>query len=355
MPYLNHAGTSWPKPHAVHAVVAQAQQATPDRWSTLFEASHHAIAASFGVPPESLLITPGCTSAIAVAMADVPLTPTHRVVTSGMEHHALTRPLHEWTRRGVSVVEVPRSGHGPFDVDAYQHILARGGVGLVAVSMASNVTGELLPWEDIVAIAHEHGARVLLDGAQVAGWWTDLGSLPVDLFAFAGHKGPQAPYGVGGLYVRPGLILETLGATCDGAVCRTGPGYCDTGSVNLPAMCGLAAGLQYMADHAPLASARSLETLLRTQLAAMPGVHVVGSGPRMPTCSVVVEGRASVDVAQALAAHDVWVRGGTQCAPATHRTLGTHEAGTVRFSVGPGTTADDIDATVHAMRAVLAG
>jgi selenocysteine lyase/cysteine desulfurase len=351
--YLNHAGTSWPKPPAVHAAVIHATRAGPEQWGGLFQDAHERVAAHFGVAAQDLLLTPGCTSALSVAVADVPIGLGQRVVTSGMEHHALMRPL---LKRGVPVDTVGRSEEGPFDLDALQRALDEGGVQLVAVSMASNVTGELLPIEQIVDLAHQHDALCLVDGAQVAGWMPlALQALQVDLFAFAGHKGPQAPTGIGGLYVRPGVHLDTPAAVCEGGVCRTGPGYCDTGSVDLPALCGLAAGLDWMAARAPLDSARACALRFEELVVSLPGLQVVGgTGPRMPTCSVVVPGHDPVALAVKLARFGVITRGGTQCAPATHATLGTGSAGTLRVSFGPQSTLGDAERAAQAVAAIVA-
>ncbi len=354
MLYLNHAGTSWPKPPSVAVAADEALAASPDTWGQRFQSAHQAVAGHFGVEPEALLITPSCTQALAVAVADVPWQPGDRALTSGMEHHGLRRPLAKL--QGVAVEVVARSERGPLDLGAMERALAAGGVRLVAMSVASNVTGELLPYADIVALAHAHGALCLLDGAQAAGWLDlDLDALQVDLFAFAGHKGPQGPPGVGGLYVRPGLMLSSPPAACEGEVCRPGPGYCDTGSVSLPGLCGLAEGLAWMAQERPLPRVRQIEASFRAQAAALPGVSVVGGdGPRMPTCSLVVDGRRPVDLATALAERGVVVRGGTQCAPAAHDTLGTGSQGTLRFSFGPGHTLDDAEVAAEALRQVVA-
>ena len=351
--YLNHAGTSWPKPRPVRRAFAEAMDAPPERWSDDFVRAHRAVAEAFDVDPDALLPTPGATSALAVAVADLPWSEGDRVLTSSMEHHALVRPLQKLRQRGVQVVEIPR-GDGPLDLGVLEHELRQGSVRLVATSMAANVTGEILPFREIIALSHAHGARCLLDGAQAAGWLPlSLSELEVDLFAFAGHKGPQAPYGVGGLYVRPGLILDSPGATCDGERCSTGPGYCDTGSVDRPALVALAAGLTWMSEQAPLERVRQLEEAFREEVQRLPGVRILGGGPRTPVCSLVVEGRSPVALARALAEQGVTVRGGTQCAPRAHRTLGTGEAGTLRFSFGPQSGLQDAPRAVEALAAVL--
>jgi selenocysteine lyase/cysteine desulfurase len=240
------------------------------------------------------------------------------------------------------------------DLDAVARELRRGDVQLVAMSMASNVTGDLAPYEALLSLAHDHGALCLLDGAQVAGWIPlDLAALDVDLFAFAGHKGPQAPWGIGGLYVRPGVLLDTPGASCDGAVCRTGPGYCDTGSVNLPALVGLAAGLRWMAQRAPWSEAQRVMGTFREAVAEVPGVRCFGDGRGMPTCSLTVDGWSAAEVGARLRDRGFVVSAGTQCAPRAHATLGTGDAGTVRISAGPATTEDEVLAAGAALAEIV--
>jgi len=339
MRYHNHAGTSWPKPLAVLAAAERAASADPGAWGGLFEEAHRAVAEAFSVSPDDLLITPGCTQALAVAVADVPWQPGDRAISTQMEHHALARPLAKLV--GVEVAHVGRGEAGPLDLDAVERELARGGVRLLAASMASNVTGELLPWEALVTLAHRYGALCLLDGAQVAGWLSlDLPALGVDLFAFAGHKGPQGPSGVGGLYVRPGTAMDS-------------PGYCDTGSVNLPALCGLAAGLAWMRREQPLARALSCVSLLREGLTGLAGVRLLGEPPGVPTCSLTVDGLSPQALTDGLRALGIVASAGRQCAPLAHGALGTAPDGALRISFGPSHAPADARAVLDALLSLL--
>ena len=334
MQYHNHAGTSWPKPVSVLQAAERATMASPAEWSGLFDAAHQSVARAFGVAPERMLITPSCTQALSVAVADLPWVEGDRILSSQMEHHALVRPLAKL--QGVRTLHLPRGQAGPIDLNRVEHELKAGGVRLVAMSMASNVTGELLPWRELVALSHQHGALCLLDGAQVAGWHPlDLQSMGVDLFAFAGHKGPQGPSGVGGLYVREGLVMDTPGARCGLDSCESGPSYCDTGSVNLPALCGLAAGMDWMARERPLSRVLPALLELREGLQRTPGIRVLGAAPGVPTTSVLVQGFTAAEAASKLRSAGIVASGGIQCAPVAHEALGTDPDGTLRLSMGP--------------------
>ena len=106
--YLNHAGTSWPKPQVVSDAVRDAMSIAPAEWPQRFDEAHQAIAEFFGVSRrEQILITPGCTSALAVGIGDALIPSGKRVLTSRWEHHALHRPLLKLASTGVRVEHIP--------------------------------------------------------------------------------------------------------------------------------------------------------------------------------------------------------------------------------------------------------
>jgi selenocysteine lyase/cysteine desulfurase len=363
MTYLNHAGTSWPKPEPVRTAVARALEASPASWPEDFDAGHARIAGALGIPdPQRLLLTPGCTSALALAVADLPWAPGDRVLISALEHHALARPTQLLEARGVERGVVPRAADGPLDLERLRDELRRGRVRLVAMTAACNVTGELLPVREVIALAHEHDALCLVDAAQVAGWYDlDLACMEVDLFAFAAHKGLQAPWGLGGLYVAPRVSLASPSAACElpaaGAqpACSTMPGYCDAGSVDRIALAGLVAALDWLAaperaDH--LTRARARVERLTSALEERAGVRLHGArspDSRLPTIAFSVEGRATADVAGQLAREGLVVGAGLQCAPLAHEALGTAPSGVVRLSAGPTTGDEDVEAALSAL------
>ena len=363
MVYLNQAGTSWPKPDVVREAAEAALAAPPDAWREAFHAAHRAVAAHFGVEdPGRLLLTPGCTSALSVAIADHPWQAGDRIVLSHLEHHALHRPATLLEAQGVELVLVPRAADGPLDLDALERTLEAGRVRLVAMTAACNVTGELLPVEEIVRLAHAHGALCLVDGAQVCGWMAlDLPALGIDLFAFAAHKGLHAPWGLGGLYVAPHVQTRTPAAACEvpaageAATCATMPGFCDVGSVDLVALAGLHAALGWLAEPAQadrLARARAQVERIADALEALDGVTLLGARAperRLPTLAFTVRGRSSGEVAAALRQAGVVVGSGLQCAPLAHEALGTAPDGAVRISAGPFVRDDDVERACAAL------
>ena len=359
MVYLNHAGTSWPFPSPVAAAVQAALTSPPEAWPSDFDAQHASIARALGLSRERLLLTPGCTSALATALADLPLPEGAGIVTSAFEHHALVRPVTAAVARGAVRHVVPPAGRDPFDLAAFETLLRQEPIGLVAVSGASNVTGALLPIPAIGTLCREHGVPFLLDAAQLAGW-VPL-TPPFDMVAFAGHKGPQAPHGIGGLWVHEDLALTVPGAVCaippegDSTPCAPMPTYCDVGSVDRLALAGLAAGLAHL-ETLPDRLSRAREGITRLQrVAEQHGATVLGPPgalARVPTLALTHPARSPAELARTLRAHGVIASGGQQCAPEAHRTLGT-EDGVLRLSVGIATTDADLEHAEEALRRAL--
>ena len=358
--YLNHAGTSWPKPESVLQAVADATQAPPDQWSRQFHESFECVAAFFHIDPARLVLTPSCTAALNLALTDQNWQPGDQIITSCFEHHALYRNLIKLRERGVETVQIPATNGALVDLDRLEQELQNRHTKLVAMTAACNVTGALLPFESIVDLAHQHDAKVLIDGAQVAGWLDlNLLDLEFDFFTFAGHKGPQAPWGIGGLYVAENSIMKCPTATCEiGSEKRSTfdskPGYCDAGSVDLVALAGLAAGCRWLSSATRqnrLSEARNqtaeLANLLRER-SDLKLLHDFEMNQKMPTIAVSC-GADNLEMAQRLKDDGIIASVGFQCAPQAHDHLGTSEHGVLRFSFGPSGGTHDLGRVVQVL------
>lgn len=363
--YLNHAGTSWPKPKSVWEAAASVMHLDPASWPTMFQSAHQTVADFFHVDRSRLLLTPSCTAALNIAVMDHLWQRGDRVVTSNYEHHALHRNLVKLSEVGVEVATLPRGNNALIDLEALQAELKMGRVRLLALTAACNVTGQLLPISEAIELAHEFGALVLIDGAQIAGWWDlDVTQLGADLFTFAGHKGPQAPWGIGGLFVSPDVSMNCPAAACERpesgkpTQCAVMPGYCDAGSVNLAALAGLSAGCRWLSEPEQqdrLQDARYLTGVFAEAVRHFPGVVLHDDVPieeKVPTVAITIDNELSVDVAAKLREHGLITSGGFQCAPRAHHALDTDRTGAIRFSFGPQNQGCEVEQALELLRLI---
>ncbi|MET0386799.1 MAG: aminotransferase class V-fold PLP-dependent enzyme [Polyangiales bacterium] len=363
--YANNAGTSWPKAPGVIEAASSALAGPPEASRHVLSEVRTELGRAFGIDqPERLLLTGSCTAALALAIGDLPLQAGDVVLTSALEHHALLRPLQQLALTRELVLEVSPYAPGvPFDLDFARRVLRAGRVRLVAVSGASNVTGELLPIAALGQLAREHGVPLLLDAAQTAGVIPiDLRTWPVDLFVFAGHKGPLAPHGIGGLWAAPHVTFQSPAAVCEvgprGAApaprCASFPGDCDVGSANLAAAAGLASALRWhrAQTHDVYANARRSALRLRDALRALPGCRVFGGDGDAHTAAVafLLDGLPLAEAEAYFADRGISLRAGQHCAPSALQAIGAPE-GTLRVSFGPFNDDSDVDAIIAAVTA----
>lgn len=365
MIYLNNAGTTWPKPEAVTEAIARFNELPPDQWLAVFEEGTQTVTNFFGISnPARFLFTQSCTQALTTAFSDFAWQPGDRLIMSTMEHHALSRWFYKLQQeRGVEGVIIPRGEDSPFDLELFESEL-RKGARMVAISMASNVSGEILPFEDIVRLSKQYGAFCLLDGAQTAGIIPiDIADLDPDIFVFAGHKGPYGTQGIGGLY-----ISERVPMTCPSAACEITPGskklsvfptYCDVGSAPMMTIAGLDAGVKWLQKKGwdeLEAHRKSLTKMMRSWLDEMDGIEIVGSkthGRYTGAVSIQSHDIPLQQVKERLKEHDIIGSLGFQCAPLAHEALGTSETGTFRLSVGPLNTEEEIEVLLHGIRRII--
>lgn len=377
--YLDHGATSWPKPPEVVEAVVSAMVdhgANPGRGaygmalaaSRLVFESRAALATLLGVrDARDLSLVSGCTEACNLMLKGL-LAPGDRVVVSSMEHNAITRPLHMLASTGLVVEVVQADTAGVIDAGDMERAVRAAPTRAVICQHASNVTGAIQPIADIADIAHEHGALMLVDGAQGVGHLAvDLTTLDVDAYAASGHKGLLGPQGVGLLYLRPGLEVAELmqggtggGSSEDEAQPTGRPERYEAGTPNTPGIAGLGAAARLLTEHGDLwrAEEQLLFRELKEGLAAIPGVRIVGPAleePSVPTLSLLADRMDPDRIAFLLdRRYGVAVRSGLHCAPWAHRTLGTIDTGTVRFGIGHGNTGDDIRAAITAVAELLA-
>jgi selenocysteine lyase/cysteine desulfurase len=311
-----------------------------------------------------VIFTRNTTDALNLLASAVP----GRVVHLDIEHHANLLPWLEMVGTGSTAV---RAGATFAEtLEALERELGRAPAALLAITGASNVTGECPPLADLAALAHRHGARLAVDGAQLAPHrQVDIEASGIDYVAISGHK-LYAPYGGGALIGRRDWLdaaephLPGGGAvvnvTLDGAQWKPSPARHEGGTPNLVGAVALAAGLEALHELGYERIALHETTLydrLEQGLSAL-GIALLQIWPEqrdlVAVASFTVPGyRADLVAAYLSAEHGIGVRGGRFCAHPLLERLGLGEDGAVRASIGLGTSGEDVDALLAALEQLM--
>ncbi len=346
MIYLDSGATSFHKPQSVKRAVLRAMDlcANPGRGGhrpameaaeTVYRTRELA-GRLFHCLPEQVVFTANCTQGLNMALRTL-AQPGSRVVISGFEHNAVTRPLYALGAR------VRVAGRRLFDWEdtlADFRAALEEGMDAAVFTHASNVFGYVLPVEEMARLCREYEVPFLIDAAQSAGTQEiRFDSLGADFIAMPGHKGLLGPQGTGLLLCRETVAPLLHGGTGSQSrlqeMPQTLPDRGEAGTLNVPGIAGLGAGLGYLLTVGPdRVGAREHRQTVRCAagLKAM-GLRVFSGPHQAGTLSFVAPGDCE-ELAARLGAKGVAVRAGLHCAPLAHESAGTLETGTVRVSFG---------------------
>jgi len=362
----------------------------------MYEEARDILLRFVGGDPSSHVVIPvrNTTEGLNLLANTLSLNPSDRVLTTILEHHSNDLP---W--RGKARVEyVPVDGEGRFVLDELRRALERepGNARVVTVTGASNVTGQILPVRDIARLAHEHGAWVVVDGAQLLPhrafrMGTPSSPESVDFVVFSAHK-MNSPYGEGAVigltepfadavpYLQGGGTVYSV--SLDHVIWADPPDRQEAGTPNILGMIAMARAVQVLERHGMdriEAHEAALTKRLLAGLAELRTVRVMGScdpnrtQDRLGVVTFTVDGVYHALVAAILAyEHGVSVRHGCFCAhPLIKRLLripkeeeerleGSLRAGDrreipggVRVSIGIHNDAEDVDRFLEGMRAIV--
>ena len=345
MIYLDSGATSFHKPPTVARAMLKALQtcANPGRggYDASMEASRIVFScrqragALFDCSPEQVVFTSNCTHGLNIALHTL-VRPGSRVVISGFEHNAVTRPLKLLGAR------VQVAGRRLFDwedtLESFEKAL-RVGADVAVFTHISNVFGYILPAEDLAALCRQYRVPFVVDAAQSAGCLpVKLGTLGANFIAMPGHKGLLGPQGTGILLCGGDALPLMAGGT--GSLSESDemppflPDRLEAGTLNVPGIAGLDAGLRYLQEtgiEKIFQREQNLAKKCAENLSFM-GYQTFFGDHQGGTVSFVTEDCEKT--AQYLAARGIAVRAGLHCAPLAHESAGTLRSGTVRISFG---------------------
>jgi len=320
------------------------------------ETARAQVAALLGCSPSEIVFTSGGSEANNFALKGMLFTSDvlgGHIVTTQVEHPAIAEPCRFLERLGARITRLPVDGAGRVDLDDLRRSIAPDTI-LVSVMHANNETGTIQPVADCAAITRDHGIPFHTDAAQSVGKIpTRVDDLGADLLSIAGHK-IYAPKGIGALYIRGGIAPEPL---IHGAGHESGR-RAGTESALMAAALGKACELA--GDLSQMGRVTALRDRLWQGLQARFGEGVLLNGhatERLPnTLNVSFAGRVGADILAALGG--VAASTGSACHADRIELSPVLEAmgvrpeigmGAVRFSLGRGTTSQEIDAVLDGL------
>ena len=370
MIYLDSAATSLYKPETVQAAVLDAMHtmASPGRGAhapamraaECCYACREELAALFHMDePERVIFTFNATHGLNIAIRSLVKNGT-RVLISGYEHNSVTRPLHALGAQ-VRAVETPLFDRQAF-LEAAETMLPWAEVAVC--THVSNVFGYILPIEALAERCALRGVPLIVDASQSAGALElDFQGLGAAFAAMPGHKGLMGPQGTGVLLCKNDAFPLLYGGSGSVSRLQTMPEFLpdrlEAGTHNVAGIAGLLAGVRYLQAYG-IENIREREHVLMDRfhgaIAGIPGLRCYFSEKRdaqAAVLSVIPAGMDCETFADALSDRGVAVRTGLHCAPIAHKTAGTLETGTVRFSFSPFNTPEQMDAAAEICEEIL--
>jgi cysteine desulfurase / selenocysteine lyase len=348
---------------AAHALAARATDA--------YEAARDKVRRFINAPSvKDVVFVRGATEGInlvAQSWGRRNLAPGDEIVISWLEHHANIVPWQQLAaEKSAKLRVVPVDSRGQIILEEYEKLLSSR-TKLVAVTQVSNALGSIVPVQEMTQIAHRYGACVLVDGAQaVSHLRVDVQALDCDFYVFSGHK-VFAPTGIGVVYGKSAVLAHMppwqgggnmiQDVTFEKTLYQAAPNRFEAGTGNIADAVGLGAALDYVTALGIENIARYEHELLEygtERLHEVPGLTLIGTAvDKAGVLSFVLDGQKTEEVGGLLDQEGIAVRSGHHCAQPILRRFGLES--TVRASLAPYNTRDDIDALVAALKRIQVG
>ncbi len=285
-----------------------------------------------------------------------------KVLVTSMEHHSNLVPWQQMLQRHHGqLLVVPMDDKGVLDLDRYEDLLKEGPK-VVSIAHISNVLGTINPVKEMVAMAHQYGIPVIIDGAQsIAHHPIDVQDLDCDFFVFSGHK-MYAPMGIGGLFGKAewleklppyqfgGEMVDTV--SFEKTTFNVLPYKFEAGTPNVGAALGLETAVQFMQGldrkEVEQYEAKLLQSAFE-QLSEIDGIRFIGEAERRSgLVSFIIDGIHPYDLGTIIDKMGVAVRTGHHCAEPVMTRFGI--PGTVRASFAMYNTMEEVEIFVNAVK-----
>lgn len=376
--YLDNAATTQKPNQVIDAIsdyyrgynsnVHRGAHSLSDKATTEFEAAREKVQGFINSPStEQVIWTRGTTESInlvAACYGSMALHQGDQVLVSAMEHHSNIVPWQMIAgRKGAEVLPIPVAENGELDMPGFKALL-NDRVKVVSIGHVSNALGSVNPIKEIIELAHNVGAKVLIDGAQAVGHWQiDVQDLDCDFYAFSAHK-MFGPTGIGVLYGKKELLdamppymgggemIESV--SFEGTVYNKLPFKFEAGTPNIADVIGLGVAIDYLKNLDRQAAAEHEADLLaycHDLAAKTEGVTPVGTSKnKAGVFSFLLDGAHPADIGMLLDQQGVAIRTGNHCAQPIMDKLGI--PGTARASFSFYNTRSEVERLFQAIEKV---
>ncbi|MCJ7847579.1 aminotransferase class V-fold PLP-dependent enzyme [Blautia sp. NSJ-175] len=374
MIYLDNAATTYPKPETVYQkmdwanrgiavnagrgvykVAQEASNLIEDTRKKLIEVVH-------GIAVEAAVLTPSATISLNMILNGLPLSKGDVVYVSPYEHNAVARTLHRISQeKGIRVEELPLKENLEIDLEKAKYQFVKDRPKCVCCTHVSNVTGYILPIEEIFLMAKKYGAITVMDAAQSFGLMDiDVRTCKADFIVFAGHKTLYGPLGVAGfidnstINLAPFIVGGTGSESLKLDMPQKSPSRYEAASKDVVAIAGLHEALSVLNQKWNFKTEKKLTEYAIERLKTLKNVILYTPEKfenHIGVISFNVKSYKSEDIGSILDEDfDIAVRTGYHCAPYVHKYLEDEKySGTVRIGLGKFNTEDDIDQLVDAI------
>ena len=342
---------------AAHELAARASDA--------YEHARDVVARFIGAPAaKNIVFVRGTTEGInliAKSWGKQNIQAGDEIIVSHLEHHANIVPWFQLTKEtGAKLRVIPVDDTGQIQIEEFVKLL-NPRTKLVSITQVSNALGTVTPTQEIIALAHAAGVRVLIDGAQsVSHMPTNVTALDADFFVFSGHK-VFGPTGIGAVYAKSEL-LDTMpvwegggnmiqDVTFENVIYQPAPNKFEAGTGNIADAVGLGAALEYVESIGIHNIARYEHDLLeygQHALQSVSGLRLIGTAlNKASVMSFTLAGYETEEVGKILNQYGIAVRTGHHCAQPILRRFGVER--TVRPSLAFYNTTEEIDLLVSVL------
>ena len=283
------------------------------------------------------------------------------MIISNLEHNAVLRPVAAMVReRGVQCSIAPVSVDDKETIAAFRARI-RPNTRAIICTLASNVTGQILPYRELAALCNEHDICMIADGAQACGTLPVQMSDGINILCTAGHKGLYGTTGTGLLItdtkfpIKPLLYGGTGSLSAKLEMPDFLPDRLECGTLNIAGILSLRAGIAFVKKTGTAAIFQHETTCCNkflSMLQTMPQVTVYRQpgAAYAPIVSFNIQNLSSEETAELLDQKGFCLRAGLHCAPLAHRAIGTIDGGTVRFAPSIFNTLPEVVALGNAIR-----